>query len=257
MNRYRVKSIFVGLVSFILVTMSLFQSPFDEFSKEQQENKKKYPLIIKKRNLKEKELLNELGKNLTIKEYRKALEELKANSKEELRIYTNNKRYLAAKHSFLGRNSFKFWIFQFGLITLGFYFAIKSLLVDLSRPVATGHEIISIIGVSICLFWFYHLFFQTSRDFFTETYLIFKVFISLGIGYFISKLIKYYTNRDGVIKVLIDLILRIKTKHYRKIAISALYAERYDKSIDTLDKVEDQARELDEDISKTINKIAI
>ena len=89
---------------------------------------------------------------------------------------------------------------------------------DFQKPLRTGHEIISIIGISVCLFWFYHLLFQTSVDFYTETYLVFKLIVSLSIGFFVSRLIKYFAIKDGVIKTLIDLVLRIKVKHYRKMA---------------------------------------
>ncbi len=253
----KTKSILYGILAFIVVAMSLFQSPLNRYSDLQKENKTKYLPIIKERNFTQDSLLNELGKTLSIAEYKAVKKESWLFSQNKLKGYTKIKKEANIKQSFLGRDSLKFWAFQFGLILLGFYFSIKSLIEDYKKSLRTGHEIISIIGISVCLFWFYHLFFQTAEDFYTETYLIFKFIISLGIGYFVSRLIKYYAIKDGVIKTLIDLVLRIKTKHYRKMATNALYAEKYDKSIDSVETVKQQTKELDKDISETIKKIAI
>lgn len=253
----KVKSIFYGIFAFIIVSMSLFQSPLERYSEIQLENKKKYKPIIKSRNFAQDSLLKELGKTLTIEEYKIARKESWTSFQNKLKFYTKIKKEANLKQSFLGRDSLKFWVFQFGLVLLGFYFAIKSLIDDFKKSISTGHEIISIIGITVCLFWFYHLFFQTAEDFYTGTYIIFKLLISLGIAYFISRLVKYYAIKDGVIKVLINLILRIKTKHYRKMTVNALYAERYDKSIDSIEGVRDQAKEFDKDIVETIKKISV
>lgn len=250
----KIRSLLLGIAAFLIVAMSLFQVPFKRYSEEYKSHYATYPLIIKKRDRIQDSLLSQLGKTLTIDEYKKAKTKAWLDSKLELGEYTKIKKKLAKEHSFLGRSSFKFWIFQFGLILLGFYFSIRSLIADLNKKVKTGHEIISVIGISISLLWFYHLFFQTARDFYTETYLIFKFIVSLAVGYFVSRLIKYYTQKEGIIKSLVDLIFRIKKTHYRNIVAKALYAEKYNKSLDTLKTVKNQTDDFDKDVSDTIKK---
>lgn len=255
-KKLKIKSILIGIAAFFIVAMSLFQAPFKRYSKEYSEHYKTYNSIINKRNSTQDSLLNELGKSLTIEKYKIEREEAWSNSQLLLKKYTSKKRKLAKEHSFLGRSSFKFWIFQFGIILLGFYFSIRSLIEDLKKDIKTGHEIISILGISISLFWLYHLFFKTANDFYAETYYLFEFLVSVGVGFFISRLIKYYTVKKGIISDLVDLILRIKTTHYRKMVVKALYAEKYDKSIDSIETVKMEANEFDKDISNTFDKYA-
>ncbi|MDB0611282.1 hypothetical protein PL371_05225 [Tenacibaculum maritimum] len=234
--------------------MSLFQSPLKRHSAEYKVHYKKHAEIIKNRDAVQASLLNQLGKTLTIEQYKEEKSKKWAESKAELSEYFKTKKKLKKEQSFLGRANFKFWLFQFGLIILGFYFSCKSLIDDLKKQIKTGHEIISIIGISVSLFWLYHLFFQTASDFYTETYLIFKFIVSLAVGYFISRLIKYYTTKEGVVKSLVDLIFRIKKTHYRNIVVKALYAEKYDRSLDTLETVKSQANAFDKDVNSTIKQ---
>lgn len=196
-----------------------------------------------------------LGKTLTIKEYKQKKLEAWSYSKLKLKQYTKTKNNLAKEHSFLGRSNFKFWLFIFGLVSLGFYFSLKSLFEDFRKRIRTGHEIISIIGISICLFWYYHLFFQTANDFYNETYLLFKLVICIAISFFISRLIKYYAIKEGAINSLLNLIVRIKSKHFKKMTVKALYAERYDKSLDTLESIKQQSNSFDDDVLRTVNNI--
>ena len=251
----KLTSIIYGIVIFFIVAMSLFQVPFKRYSKEYSKHYKTYSSIIKERNQQQDSLLHELGQTLTIKEFK--LERLQAwnLSKKKLEKYIKIKNTLAKEHSFLGRGSFKFWLFIFGLVSLGFYFSLKSLFEDFRKPIRTGHEIISIIGISICLFWYYHLFFQTASDFYNETYLLFKLIVSIAISFFISRLIKYYAIKEGAISSLLNLVFRIKSKHFKKMTVKALYAERYDKSLITLESIKQQSNSFDEDVLKTVNNI--
>ncbi|MFD0992353.1 hypothetical protein [Tenacibaculum geojense] len=235
--------------------MSLFQVFFDRYSPEYLAHYDTYQQIIDNRDFKQDSLLNELGNTLTVKEYKEERSKAWTASKKELGIYTKKKKELAAEHSFRGRSNFKFWIFQFGLILLGFYFSVKSLVDDLKRKIKTGHELISIVGISISLLWFYHLIFQTAKDFYTETYLFAKFLAALAVGFFISRLIKYYVLKTGIIQSLIDLIIRIKKVHYKEMVIKALYAEKYDRSIDSIETVKNQTERFDQDVKETIKNI--
>lgn len=248
------KSFILGIVAFLIVAMSLFQVPFERYSDEYVIHKKKYAKIIKSRNRIQDSLLVELGKTLSIEEYKK--ERLLAWSASKLKLdeYGAKKKQLANEHSFLGRANFKFWLFQFGLILLGFYFSVKSLINDLRSKIKTGHEVISVLGISVCLFWFYHLFFKTAADFYTETYLIFKFILALGAGYFVSRLIKYFVIQERVVDALVKLIVRIKKIHYANMVIKALYAEKHDKSMDSIETVKTQAAAFDNDVKQTIEK---
>ncbi len=254
-RRITFKSILLGVGAFFIVSMSLFHAPFDRFSKEYLEHYATYQGILDERDSIQNSLVNELGKSLTVEEYKKNRAESWALSKVKLKEYKKKKKELFKAHSFFGRGSFKFWLFVFGLVLLGFYFSIKSLIEDYRKEIRTGHEIISIIGIAVSLFWFYHLFFQTAQDFYTEVYLLFKVLICIAIAIFISQSIKYFTRKEGIIKTLIDLVLRIKVTHYRKMVVNALYAEQNDQSIDSIETVKDQADALDKDIRETMNKI--
>ncbi|SEC29000.1 hypothetical protein SAMN04489761_2589 [Tenacibaculum sp. MAR_2009_124] len=237
--------------------MSLFHAPFQRYSDSYLKHYKTYDKIIAERNFIQDSLLNELGVTLTIDEYKIKRNEYRKLAQEKLKVYSKRKKSLYKEHSFLGRASFKFWLFVFGLVLLGLYFSVKSLIDDYKRTLKTGHEIISIVGIGVSFFWLYHLFFQTANDFYTEVYLGFKAIICVAIAFFIAQLIKYFTKKQGVIHTLINLILRIKRKHYRKMTVNALYAEKHDKSIDSIESVKQQADELDKDIKDTLNKIAI
>ena len=152
----KVSKIFVGIAAFIIVAMSLFHFPFKRYSNEYLKNKKLYTPIVKQRNLTQDSLLTQLGKTLTIVEYKAAKKAAWSLSQQKLRAYTKKKNQLAKAHSFLGRSSFKFWLKEFGVILLGFYFCSRSLVLDIRKEKSTGHLYLSISGLTVCFFWLYH-----------------------------------------------------------------------------------------------------
>lgn len=252
-----VKALFFGIATFLIVAMSLFHALFERQSEEYKEHYKTYSSIIKERNNIQDSLLNELGRSLTIEEYKVEKEDAWEGSNKKLKSYTKVKKQLAEEHSFLGRSSFKFWLFLFGIVLLGFYFAVKSLIHDFKSSIKTGHEYISILGISVSLFWFYHLFFQTANDFYNETYLIFKIIISFVIAFFISRLIRYYAIKENINKILLDLIVRIKRVHFLNLLSKALYLERNKEKIITKNSLNDDAKNFDDDIKSTLKEIDV
>ncbi len=60
-----------------------------------------------------------------------------------------------------------------------------------------GHQYISIAGVAVYLFWFYHLFFQTTKDFYQSTYLYYGIAISFLVVFFVYELSKYFARKDS------------------------------------------------------------
>ncbi len=243
------------MVAFMIVTMSLLSFPFKRYSKELLVHKKKYTPIIKSRKFKQDSLKNELGKTLTITEYKKLSNESWKLHQKKLQEYTKIKKKLNHEHSFLGRTNFKFWLTQFGIILLGLYFSIKSLLDDYKKALKTGHQYISNIGILVSLFWLYHLFFKTATDFYNETYVFTEIVLCVIATFFVSNLIKYYAKKETIIKTLVNLVLRIKTTHYKNILVKALYAEKHDKSIDSLKTAKSESEKFDKDVKETINKV--
>ncbi len=237
--------------------MSLFHAPLKQFSEEYKKHRSSYSRIIKERNRRLDALALGLGKNVTIKQYQEQRKSVLDDTSFKLKEFKQKEDRLYYEHSFLGRPSFKFWFYNFGLVMLALFFSLKSLSDDYRKPVRTGFEVISTLGVSVSLFWMYHLLFQTGEDFYKETYYLFEFLICIGVSIFVSRLVKYYATQEGIINTLIDLVLRIKTKHYRKMTVKALYAERHDRSIDSVETVKQQANALDKDIKETMKKIAI
>ncbi|TCI84925.1 hypothetical protein [Tenacibaculum sp. M341] len=254
-EKNKIKPILLGIVAFVIVTMSLLSFPFKRYSKEFLAHKKTYRPIIDGRNKAQDSLRNELGTTLTIDEYKKASEKSWSFYMGKLDAYKKKKELLMNDQRFLGRANFRYWLTQFGIILLGLYFSVKSLYDDYRKNLKTGHRFISQIGILVSLFWMYHLFFRTAADFYTETYVITEIVLCIIAAFFIANLIKYYAKRESVVKGLISLVLRIKTKHYRNILVKALYAEKHDKSMDSIETTRSQSDEFDRDVKDTFNKV--
>ncbi len=251
----KIKSFIIGMVSFLIVTMSIFHFPFKRFSKNQIDHEAKYDPIIKSRNSAQDSLLNQLGKSLNIKEYKKAKKASWGYYQAKLKEFNVDYKKYQNEHKFLGRSNFKFWLFQFGIILGWFYFSVRSLIYDLGSEIKTGHEYMSMISVSLCLLYFYHLFFKTAVDFYDETYLIFEIIASVIAMMFVFRLVKYYSIKESKIKTLLELVFRIKRDHYRDMTVKALYAEKYGKSVDSIETVRNQSNKFDRDVKETVEKV--
>ncbi len=198
----KAKAIIFGVFAFLIIASSLFHAPLKRFSDEYKEHRKNYKPIISERIQIQDSLANELGKTISIEEYKKLRVIAWNNSKAKLKKYTAKKNELFSNHMFRGRSNLKFWLFLFGVVLLGFYFSVKSLINDINKKVSSGHEYVSASGISVCLFWFYHLFFQTGEDFYVDKYFYLSVCIAFLIGFFVFKLIKYFYKKDSLIEII-------------------------------------------------------
>ena len=253
--KYTIKSILLGIVASLVVTMSILSFPFKRYSDALSNHFPKHSKIISARDKAIDSLRSQLGVTLSIPAYKEASIKLRLHYKNELQQYKIIKNKLKKENVFLGRTNFKFWLFQFGIVVLGLYFSVKSLLEDYRKKIRTGHEIVSLLGISVSLFWTYHLLFKTAQDFYTQTYVLYEVGICIATAFLITKMIKYYLTRHNIIRTLIDLILRIKSKHFRSMTVKALYAEKNDASMLSTTTVKQQANEFDKDVINTMHSV--
>ncbi len=190
------KSLLIGIVIFPIIAMSLFHVYFPRHSTELLEHKKLYKPIIAERDITHKKLIDELEKGeILVSEYLRLDKVNTSNSKAKLKSYTKRKNEIIKNDMFLGRASFRYWIFFFGLVLPILYFSFKSLINDINRENKTGHKYISIGGIAVGFFWLYHLLFRTETDFNTQTYFYLILAISLLAGFFTHKLIKYFMKK--------------------------------------------------------------
>ncbi|WP_299124246.1 hypothetical protein [uncultured Tenacibaculum sp.] len=263
-NKITIKGIIIGIVTFLLITMSLFHIFWNELSHEQKSHKKTYKAIIKKRdsinyNIIEKntkKLLSLFPENDSIKSiaeslskgYNSNFESIRSNLKE----YHKTKRELNKKQAFLGRSSFRFWLAYFG-ISVGFlFFSIKSLRNDIQKGSNFRFHFVSLTGVIVSSFWIIHFTLLTQKDFLKNTYVIFILISALLISVFTYFLVKNYTYKDDIILSQLSLIERIKTIHYPNIAVKAMYAEKYGKPSYTGQHIDTTIDEFQKDINKTL-----
>lgn len=256
-----------GVIVYFLVLLSLFSVFSDEYSKEYLEHKKTYKQIIKNRDSSTKGLINKHAQTLLDKypndpEINKIANSLMSDyesnfeyNRKEIKKYNSKKKELAYEHSFRGRSSFSFWISLFGIVTLGLYFSIKSLFDSISRGSTFRHQLVDITGIVVSVFWAIHLLFLTQKDFLNNKYFAVIIFCSSLISMFVYFLVKKYNYKDIIIDSLLSLIFRIKSKHYRRLAVKSLYAEKHDEALLSLDTVKQNAQEFDKDIAETIDKI--
>lgn len=244
--------------------MSVF---FDEYSTEYLNHKKTYKEIIKKRNSDSKNLIYSFSEKLKT-EYPndsniqnladKLKEEYDTNfelNRSAIRKYNDVKRSLAGLHSFRGRSSLHFWLAAFGMVTLGFYFSIKSLFDSFSRGSTFKHQLVDLAGVIVCSFWAIHLIFLTQSDFLANRYVGTLLICSVLVSGFIYFTVKYFNYKDIAINKLTNLLIRTKENHFERVAVKAYYAEKNDKSIISLDTIKDNIESFDKDVEDTINQL--
>lgn len=250
-----IKSIILGIVAFCMVAMSLFHAPFKRYSKSFLEHKKNYTKIIKERSYLQDSLLNELGATLSITQYKKAKKEYWKLSQNKLKAYTKKKKELITEHSFRGRSSFRFWLFAFGLVIALLFFSCKSLYHDIVNGSTFKFQFISLTGIIVSFFWLTHLLFLTQQDFNTNSYIAILLVAGALSSCFTYFLVKNYTYKDDLILKQLSLIDRIKTVHYPRVALKALYSERNDKAMLSADSVKENANAFDDDIVTTLKGV--
>ena len=251
-----IKPIILGVTLFITVTLSLFNVFFDRYSNEYITNYNDYPLIISQRDSTQNALLNSLEKG----EIDKALfiSRFKLNKKQfnnRLKSYTKKHKELKAKHSFLGRSSFKFWSYSFGLVLGYLFFAISNLKNNITKGSTYKLHYIDLSGIVVGIFWTIHHLFFTQEDFNNNKYVIVIITCAILCTIATYNIVKYYTYKDNIIRTLLDFIKRMKNKHYIDVAVKAKYAEQYNKALPDTKTVKEHADALDKDIDKTFNQL--
>ena len=246
-------AILKGIVTFIIVTMSLFHIFFDYQSKDQILHAPKYKLAVKERDSIQKHHLALLSnREITIEEYINLSTNLTKTSKSKLLALSAKRKELALAHSFRGRNSFHFWVFVFGLVTALLFFSCKSLYNDIKIGSTFRFQFVSISGILIGFFWLLHLVFLTQSDFTKNKYILLLFVCALFCSAFTYFLVKYYTYKDDIILKQLSFIERVRTIHYPNIALKALYSEKYSKAIISEDAVSASVNEFQKDLHKTM-----
>ncbi|CAL2091766.1 conserved membrane hypothetical protein [Tenacibaculum sp. 190524A05c] len=263
----KILAFFKAVFVLVLVVLSLISVFFDEYSPEYLSHKKTYKSIIKKRDRDNRELITSYSDKLkkqfpNDKNIQEIAEQLVIDydnnykqSKASIKAYNAKKKELVYAHSFRGRSSFHFWLALFGLVTLGFYFAVKSLFDSFSRGSTFKHQLVDIAGIIVCTFWAVHLIFLTQRDFLTNKYVGTLLLSSVLISGFIYFTVKYFNYKDLAIKNLADLLVRTKEEHYERVAVKAYYAEKNDKPIISLDTTKQNIEDFDKDVEETIKDL--
>lgn len=245
-----------GAFIYSLIAMSLFHVFFDDKSKEMLLASKDYKEKIKERDAFQLNLLLSLENDqITPKEYILKAKLGFASYKTELKTIIGYKRERAQEDSFRGRNSFKFWLYLFGLVTLSFFFSCKSLFDDISKGSSFRFHLISLTGVFVSCFWLIHLVFFTQKDFSNSSYIGLIAISAILSTIFTYFLIKYYNYKDEIIYNLISLVERIKKEHFKKVATKAMYSERNDKAMLSTDTVKQDLENFDKDVVETLKGI--
>ena len=253
------KGILGGMVAFLIVTMSLFHIFFSPDSKEFISHKSNYKQIIKDRDTGAIRLIEEFNLKV-IKNFKNdSLSALSGqlltdyknhydSANDRLKAYTKKKHELMDKQSFRGRNSFHFWIFVFGLVAALLFFSCKSLYNDIVHGSTFKFQFLSLTGIAVSFFWIIHLVFLTQDDFSKNSYIVMILGCTVPATFFTYFLVKNYTYKDDIILKQLSLIDKIKTIHYPRVALKALYAERNDKAMLATDTVKENADAFDNDI---------
>ncbi|CAM1374477.1 membrane hypothetical protein [Tenacibaculum xiamenense] len=255
-----------GLVTFLIVTMSLFHVFFSEYSYQYTEHKKIYKSIVESRDQGIMELLenhnkkieNTSDKDSLIFLSQKLITDYKSHRQKislELKNYKKTKKQYYKEHSFRGRSSFHFWVFVFGLVSALMFFSCKSLYDDIVNGSTYRFQFISLTGIAISFFWMIHLTFFTQEDFTKNSYFLMILVCACLATFFTYFLVKNYTYKDDIILKQLSLIDKIKTIHYPRVALKALYAERNDKAMLATDTVRENADAFDHDIVTTLKDV--
>ncbi len=255
------------MVSFVLITMSLFHIFFPPYSSEYLQHKSTLNKIVKNRDSiafsiienHRKSLINneldsvslDLISTKLVSDYRTHYE----NYKTIIKNFNTKKKKLALEHSFLGRKSFHFWVFVFGLVSALMFFSCKSLYSDIVNGSTYRFQFISLTGIAVSFFWMIHLIFFTQKDFSKHNYFLMIIGCACLATFFTYFLVKNYTYKDDIILKQLSLIDKIKTIHYPRVALKALYAERNDKAMLATDTVRENADAFDHDILTTLKDV--
>lgn len=251
-----VKTSLAGIVTFLLVTMSMFHIFFPARSVTLKPNDLEYHKTINERNtLLNKHLEDLKNKIITPENYYEKTTLLLSDYSQKIKILNNKRNLLKKNLSFRGRTSLRFWIFIFGLVSALMFFSCKSLYDDIINGSNYGFQFVSLTGITVAFFWLIHLIFLTQKDFSENSYVLIISLCAWLATFFTYFLVKNYTYKDDIILKQLSLIDKIKTIHYPRVALKALYAERNDKAMLATDTVKENADAFDKDIVSTLKDV--
>lgn len=236
--------------------MSLFHIFFEAHAPESKAIMLEYNETISYKNTKLNEYLEKLkNKEISTEDYYSFTHNLLETTDSKIKRLSSDRIKVNNDFSFRGRSSFHFWIFVFGLVSALMFFSCKSLYHDIVHGSTFRFQFISLTGIAISFFWMIHLVFLTQKDFSKHNYFFMIIGCAIPATFFTFFLVKNYTYKDDIILKQLSLIDKIKTIHYPRVALKALYAERNDKAMLATDTVKENADAFDDDILTTLKDI--
>ncbi len=245
-----------SVASFFLVTLSLFHVFFPSTTQELTELPLIYKTTAQKRDQNLNKLLDDLIENkITTDDFVHHTRAEITKSKIQLKELAEKKRKLSSEFAFRGRTNFRFWICQFGLVITILFFSFKSLYDDFSKGSHYKFHFVSISGIVVGIYWLIHILFLTAKDFDRNKYVVLILVCSVLFSVFIYFFLKNYNYKDDIIYKQLSFIERIKTIHLPKIALKALYSEKYNEDNMEGERVEEIITDFQKDLEKVTNEV--
>lgn len=169
-------------------------------------------------------------------------------SKEEFIGFINLRIFLAAFGSYFAAFCFAFFVFW-----------IKNYIDPKYKKIRRGINIVGGVFVSInayFLLWVFNPYEDFPQYIYDIVFVIASVFIAYGVyllNRFIAEMAVRNSHRNT--KNLVSFIFRVRNKHYKRVAVKALYAEEYSKPLPAEDSVADNANEFEDDFYNTLEKV--
>ncbi len=168
-----------------------------------------------------------------------------------------------SENKFLGFKNLSVFLSAFGtyfafFCASSFFFWIKNFIDPQYKDVIKIINIIGGVFVSISVYFLLWVF-NPHSDFPSYVYHIVFVIIAVLIAYAMYLLNNFVArvsfNKLQNMRNLIGFIVRTRDKHYQRVAVKALYAEKHKKPMSSKDTVADNANEFEEDFYDTLEKV--
>ena len=164
---------------------------------------------------------------------------------------------------FIGFRNFRQFLYAFGIYfaffcASSFFFWIKHFIDPQYQSVVKIINILGGIFVSISAYFLLWVFIPVSDfpDYVYEiAFVLTAVFIAYGM-YLLNRFVaRIALNKLRNIKNLVGFMLRVRDKHYERVALKALYAEKRNRPMDSPDTVAENIDEFEEDFYETLEKV--
>lgn len=201
-----IKSILLGIVFLFAYSITFIHKEFNSLNntKSYKNVKKNYPLIVKKANKETKELVSEM-RAVGLVEYANKLDQINISKSKEIKAYKKQKNKIASELSFLGYESKRIFLYDFGKSILVLVPSLLLLLIVLNPSIIKELRKFLIIGVLgllyVSFFWIFHNLFALT-DFGIGYYRF-----SYAIGAVISTLLIY---------ILFKFFSKVERNRYKK-----------------------------------------